>query len=135
MSSQSLAELVAVSSQVAATRSRLEKTGALASLLRRLPPVEISIAVRYLSGDLPQGRIGVGYASVHRAREVPAASEASLTLAEVDGALEGMMAEAIASATGVAASSVRRALMFSGDAGAVAVAASTGGEAALAAFR
>ncbi|GAA1117793.1 ATP-dependent DNA ligase [Kitasatospora arboriphila] len=50
------------------------------------------------------------------------------------GALDGVMAEAVARAAGVPAPAVRRALMFRGSARAVAEAALTGGAAALAAF-
>jgi DNA ligase-1 len=50
------------------------------------------------------------------------------------GALDGVMAEAVAKAAGVPATAVRRALMFRGSARAVAQAALTGGAAALAGF-
>src|SRR6185369_3105272 len=50
------------------------------------------------------------------------------------GALAGTMEEAIADATGIAASEIRRAAMLSGDLGAVASAALTGGREALARF-
>jgi DNA ligase-1 len=137
--------------------------------------------VRYLSGDLPQGRIGLGYAAVFAVTAEPAPA-GTLTLLEVDarlseigtqkgagasgrradllgalmgkatsaeqtflkrlvvgelrqGALEGVMAEAVAQAFGVPPELVRRAAMFSGDLGAVARAAAVGGSAALAEFR
>ena len=51
------------------------------------------------------------------------------------GALAGLMSDAIATAAGVAASEVRRATMLRGDLPAVAAAAMGGGSAALAAFR
>ncbi|AUG75916.1 ATP-dependent DNA ligase [Kitasatospora sp. MMS16-BH015] len=50
------------------------------------------------------------------------------------GALDAVLAEAVAKAAGVPAAAVRRALMFRGSAEAVAVAALTGGAAALAEF-
>ncbi|MEV6208019.1 ATP-dependent DNA ligase [Kitasatospora sp. NPDC051914] len=50
------------------------------------------------------------------------------------GALDGVMAEAVAKAAGVPAAAVRRALMFRGSARAVTEAALTGGASALAAF-
>ena len=50
------------------------------------------------------------------------------------GALEGVMAEAVARATGLPAATIRRAAMLSGDLGTVAIAALTGGAEALAAF-
>jgi hypothetical protein len=53
-----LADIVRTSQQVAETRSRLEKIGILAACLRRLPPAEIEIGLRYLVGGLIQGRIG-----------------------------------------------------------------------------
>ncbi len=51
------------------------------------------------------------------------------------GALEGVMSEAIAKAAKVSLAGVRRALMLSGDLGAVAAAAFSGGEASLASFK
>src|SRR6266581_4028425 len=67
-----LKELVETSVAIGATAARGEKVGRLAGLLRRLEPGE--------------AQIGVGYASV---RDLPApATEASLSLMEVDVALE-----------------------------------------------
>jgi DNA ligase-1 len=177
-----LAELVAVSNRVGSTRARLEKIRLLAELLRKATPDEVAIAVAYLSGALPQRKIGLGYATIHRLAETPAAGAASLALGEVDqqftrmaavkgagsnterqqllgalfaratadeqdflsrlvvgnlrqGALEGIMADAIAQAANVPPASVRRALMFSGDAPSVARAALAEGEAGLSRFR
>jgi len=59
-----LAELLAASERVAATRSRLAKIDALAECLRRLDVSEIALGVAYLSGDTRQGKIGIGYASL-----------------------------------------------------------------------
>ena len=55
-------ELVATSRRVAETRSRLEKIAALAAALRRLAEDEIETGVAYLSGELRQGKIGIGSA-------------------------------------------------------------------------
>jgi DNA ligase-1 len=77
-----LAELVATAQAVGATRSRLAKVAALAELLRTCPPSLAAIVVSYLSGDLPQRQIGVGWASV---RDLPpAAIDPTLTIAEID---------------------------------------------------
>ena len=62
-----LRELVDVSNAVAGARGRLDKIGKLAQLLKRLLPGEIPIAVAYLSGSLPQGRIGIGWSVIRRA--------------------------------------------------------------------
>jgi DNA ligase-1 len=175
-----LAELVRASSQVAGTSSRLAKIGALADFLKRLEPDEIAIALPYLSGDVRQGRLSLGYASLQGAMGAPAASP-SLTLHEVDqafaelkavrgkgaaerrtarvsslfarasaeeqdfllrllvgelrqGALEGVMLEAVASAASLPAAQVRRAAMLAGALAPVAAAALAGGDAALARF-
>src|SRR6266568_2191217 len=82
-----LAELLAASERVAATRSRLAKIDALAECLRRLDTSEIALGVAYLSGDTRQGRIGVGYATLKGARAAAPASAARLTLAHIDEAL------------------------------------------------
>src|SRR6266571_3340415 len=97
-----LAELLAASERVAATRSRLAKIDALAQCLRRLEPSEIALGVAYLSGDTRQG------------------------------ALEGIMLDAIAKAAKLPAARVRSAAMRAGGLLAVAAAALTEGEAGLA---
>ncbi len=177
-----LAHLVGVSERVAATPARLAKVRALAGLLRSLPPHDIETAVLYLSGDTPQGRIGIGFASLKAAAAAPAAGTETVTLAEVEetlasiaasrgsgsaarrdraleslfmratprehrfliqllagelrqGALAGVMLDAIAEASGLPATDVRRAAMFAGNLGRVAAAALTGGAAALGAFQ
>ena len=168
-----LNDLVTTSQRVSETRSRSAKTAALADLLRRLGPEEIDPAVSWLSGNLRQGRIGLGGAAVRDSRTT-AAAEPSLTIGEVDatferiagttgsgstaertrllsgllaraaqaeqeflvrliygelrqGALAGLMAEALAAAAAVPADEVRRALMLAGELPAVARAVLTEG--------
>ena len=166
-----LDEVAEASRAVASTSARLAKINALASVLGRLRSEEVPVAVAYLSGYLPQGSIGVGWASVRGLP--PAAAQPSLQLLDVDsalsriagstgagsqaarrreihdlfagateperaflvglllgelrqGALEGIMVESVARASGVSAAEIRRAVMVSGDLGAVAAAALTG---------
>jgi DNA ligase-1 len=175
-----LTQIVGASRDVAATSSRLAKTERLAECLGHASPEEIAIAVSYLSGELPQGAVGVGWASLRY--PPPAAAEATLELVEVDaavsrvqaisgrgsqgarreelrvlfgraieeeqrfltglflgevrqGALEGVMADAVAKATRTPAADVRRAAMLAGGLPEVAAAAMSGGAAALARFR
>jgi DNA ligase-1 len=165
-----LHDLVQVSSSVAATSGRLEKISKLASLLSRLLPDEVPIAVGFLIGWPRQGKLGVGWAAVSAARETTTAASPSLELRDVDavfdqlptvkgknsgaarakllgelfsratideqnflgnllvgevrqGALEGVLLEAIAKAAEVPAARVRRAAMMAGDLGVVARAA------------
>ena len=175
-----LQEIAETSAAVSETAARLGKVERLAACLRRLEPDEVGIAVAFLSGELRQRQIGVGYASL---RDLPAGAEApSLTLTEVDatfaavgaqagagsqrerrrllaelmaratsveqpflwrlllgdlrqGALEGVMVEAVARAAGVPPAEVRRALMLRGDLGPVAEAALRDGTDGLRAFR
>ncbi len=87
-SSVRLCELVATSKRISETGRRLEKVELLAGLLRKLAPEEIPVAVNYLSGNLRQGKIGVGYASLRGALPASNAAESSLTLLEVDQAFE-----------------------------------------------
>ena len=176
-----LAELLAASERVAATRSRLAKIDALAQCLRRLEPSEIALGVAYLSGDTRQGRIGIGYATLNEARAAKRASSPRLTLAQVDealasisqikgegsaaerqrllaelfaratapeqdflarlllgelrqGALEGIMLDAIAKGANLPPGRVRAAAMRAGGLAAVAKAALTEGEKGLARF-
>jgi DNA ligase-1 len=177
-----LADLVATSDAVAATRSRNAKIAALADLLRALDPDEIAITVGYLVGEPRQGRIGLGWASLAAVRGEQPAVEPSLTVLDLDttidavrnttgagsvgarreilrtlfgratapeadfvgrlligelrqGALAGLMTDAIARAAGVALDAVRRAAMLGGDLCETAFLALTGGEDALAAVR
>ncbi|HEY1625619.1 MAG TPA: ATP-dependent DNA ligase [Streptosporangiaceae bacterium] len=175
-----LASIVTVSEEVAATSGRLAKIAALAAALREAGPDEVPIAVAYLSGDLPQRQIGVGWATLRDATGTFAANP-TLTLPETDaafsaigavagagsvavrralvadlfgrataaeqqfimrllsgelrqGALEGVMTDAVAKAAEVPVTSVRRAAMLRGSLAPVAAAALSGGESALAGF-
>jgi ATP-dependent DNA ligase I len=174
-----LDEVAGTSAAVANSSARLAKVERLAACLRRLEPGEVHPAVAFLSGELRQRQIGVGWAAL---REVPApAATATLTVAEVDaaferigrlagpgsqaerrrllaelfaraiageqrfligllsgelrqGALEGVMVEAIARAAELPAAEVRRALMLRGSLGPVAEAALSSGVPGLRAF-
>jgi len=166
---------------VGGTSSRLAKVAHIANLLRRGAPDPelVAITVSWLSGELRQRQIGVGWASL-RSRP-PAASHPALTVTDVDaafseigavtgkgaqarraellamlfaaateteqtfllrllggelrqGALAGIMADAVAKAAGIPTASVQRAAMLGGDLPAVAAAGLSGGAAALDAF-
>jgi len=153
----------------------------LAASLRALEPGEIAIGVSYLSGEMPQGRFGIGYAVLQEAR-VAAASQPGLSIGDVDrrlgeiaairgagganrrlealqelfalatapeqqflvrlligelrqGALAGIMTDAIAAAAQLPVDQVRRAMMYSKSVGAVAQAALLEGTAGLARFQ
>ncbi|MEZ5247272.1 MAG: ATP-dependent DNA ligase [Acidimicrobiales bacterium] len=82
-----LADLVAATADVAATRARTEKIARLAELLRTATADEIAVVVGLVSGEPHQGRIGVGWATV---RDVPAgtALESTRSVAELDGLLD-----------------------------------------------
>lgn len=161
-----LQSLVSTSAQVASTSGRLAKIKLLADLLKQARPVELETVISYLSGTLPQSKVGVGWASLEGAkgsgvreprleiREVDATFEriaqtsgkgsgtakqdllrelfARATPEEQDflfrlvtgqlrqGALEGIMVEALAQARELPANDVRRAVMLTGSLGAVA---------------
>lgn len=88
-----LDELVNTTQAVASTRSRLAKVDALAGLLNRLEPAEIATAVGLLIARPRQGRVGVGWSGMKAAMGEPAA-EPSLTVAEVDAALDRLLVTA-----------------------------------------
>ena len=162
-----IAELVEASRAVGATASRLAKIRVLAAAIRALDPDEIEIGVQYLSGEIPQGRIGIGPAVLQAAHTATASARPSLSLREVDtrlgevaatrgpgaasrratalrelfalatpaeqqfllrllvgelrqGALAGVMVDAIALAANVPVTEIRRAAMYSKSLGAVA---------------
>jgi ATP-dependent DNA ligase I len=79
-----LDDVAAASETVGATSARGGKIAALADALRLASPEEAAIAVAFLSGELRQRQIGVGWAAL---QELPApAAEPSLGLGEVDAA-------------------------------------------------
>jgi DNA ligase-1 len=102
-----LDELVRTAEAVASTRSRLAKVAALADLLTRLEPGEVATAVGLLVARPRQGRVGVGWRGVAAAKEEPAA-EPALTVADVDTALDRLLA------AGGAGSAADRAATLSG---------------------
>lgn len=162
-----LEDIVTTSKNVSGTSARSDKIRHLAACLRRAEPEAIRTAVALLSGELRQGRIGIGPAMLRAAMPQAAAPTATLTLAEFEaaldrvvrttgagsaidrtrllyellagatgdeqdfllravlgelrqGAVEGLMVEAVAQAAGVPVADVRRAVMVSGDLGVVA---------------
>lgn len=80
-----LIDLAAATAAVSATSSRKTKTAALADVLRRADPTELPVLVAYLTGDLPQRQIGVGWAALKEL--APPADLPSLTVLEVDARL------------------------------------------------
>ena len=120
-----LADLVAATSDVAATRARSEKIARLADLLRSATPDEVAVVVGLVAGDPRQGRIGVGGATV---RDVPAgtSSDSDRTVADLDALLDeiaethgegsqgariGLLADFLSATTAAEADFVRRLLI------------------------
>ncbi|SOD73860.1 DNA ligase-1 [Jatrophihabitans sp. GAS493] len=82
------ASVATASLQLAGEPGRLKKTALLAELLRGLEPTEIEPAVAWLSGELLQGQIGVGWAAL---RTIPAAGdEPVLAIGDVQQALDSI---------------------------------------------
>jgi DNA ligase-1 len=176
-----LADVVAASATVTATRSRLAKVDALAGVLRAAEAAEVRAVTAFAIGQALQGRIGTGYRTVV-GLEIAPAETASLTVAEVDdllgrisrtsgagstarraelltelfgratkaeqdflirllvgelrqGALEGVLLDAVARAAEVPGDAVRRAFMLSGSLPETAATALAGGAEALGKFR
>jgi DNA ligase-1 len=171
------AELAEVSRRVAETTSRNGKVAVLAETLGRLAPDEAPVVVAWLAGQLPQGKLGVGWAMVRGMGEVAPVDGEPWSVLDVDrqlsaiataagpgstterrqrlaglyarasgaerellgrlllgelrqGALEGLLLDAIALATRLPAARVRRAAMLAGSvvlAGAAALADSERG--------
>jgi DNA ligase-1 len=79
-----LVDVASTSLNVGSTSSRLTKVAHIAELLRRAAPDPklVAIIVSWLSGELPQRQIGVGWASL-RSRP-PAATDPALIVTDVD---------------------------------------------------
>jgi len=176
-----LSTLVQIVDRVRATPRKTEKVALLADLLRPARGREAELAALYLTGTLPQGRIGLGWRTLPSAMMDASPEGDRLTLADVDraaeaiagesgagsgerkaqalralfaradaaerrflvellvgelrqGALEGLLLEAIAQASGLPAADVRQAAMYSGHVGEVARAALEEGAAGLGRF-
>jgi DNA ligase-1 len=83
-----LQQLVQTSKDVADTRSRLRKRALLSDCLRAAGPEQVALVVSYLTGNLPQGRIGLGPAILRELRTGTAADTASLSLRNLDAAFD-----------------------------------------------
>lgn len=178
------AEVAATSALVASTGARNAKRDALADLLSTTAAEEIPAVIGFLTGQLRQGRVGVGWRTYVSAVDGAGdpATTAELDVLDVDrafsvladlsgpgstldrrrtlgdllaaatqperdllaaliggelrqGALAGVMVDAVAAAAGVPAAAVRRATMLGGRLDQVAVAALTGGREAVEAVR
>ena len=162
-----LKDLVEVSKKVSVTTRKTEKASLIAECLKRGQEREITLAASYLSGQIPQGSLGIGWAILQKVMSHLDQRPRPLSLPEVDrffeeiaqsrgagsvenkikalrnlfssaredekeflvglilgevrqGALEGLVAEAIARASGLAVERIQQAVMFSGDIGEVA---------------
>jgi DNA ligase-1 len=178
-----LADVAITSAEVGAVSARSAKIGRIAALLTaaaaEADPELVAVVVAWLSGELPQRQIGVGWAALRALP--PAAVDPSLTVSGVhatlteiglvagkgsqgrrsellgelfaasteaeqtflrrllsgelrQGALVGVMADAVAKAADVSAAEVRRAAMLSGELPTVAAAVLADGRAALSVF-
>ncbi|MBP1636907.1 MAG: ligB, partial [Acidobacteria bacterium] len=87
-----LQEVADTSLRVTGTSSRLGKIDILAALLRRLSQPEIPVALAYLTGTLPQGRIGIGHSAITQSRPSRPAPEPALGLLEVHEAFDRLAA-------------------------------------------
>jgi len=96
------ADVVATAAVAAATTKRTAKRDAIADLLRTVDPGDVEIVVGFLLGEVRQGRIGVGWATI-RDLGCPPADSPSLTVAEVHDALD-----ALAATTGAGSQGERR---------------------------
>jgi DNA ligase 1 len=102
-----LVTLVGASQRVSANSARSTKIRELASYLKSLAADEIGIAVHYLSGEIPQGRIGIGYSTLRAAASTPPAETGTLTLTELDHALTALAAVRGSGSTGRRAEALR----------------------------
>ena len=83
-----LSEIVTASSDVAATRSRKQKTERFARVLALLEPSEVRPAVGFLCGELRQGKLGLGYATLRKLRQLAPAGGADVAVLELDEAFQ-----------------------------------------------
>ncbi len=85
--------LVELVGHLRATPRKGEKTALIASLLQQARGREIELAALYLTGALPQGRIGLGWRTLQPVLVSGPATGPFLTLLEVDSTLDRVAAE------------------------------------------
>ncbi|MGW1926559.1 ATP-dependent DNA ligase, partial [Streptomyces massasporeus] len=91
-----LARVAEVSREVAAASARSRKIRLLAELFAEAEAEESPLVIAYLSGRLPQGRIGVGWSVLKEVvpPAVPPAERPGLTLGRVDETMTELAAVA-----------------------------------------
>src|SRR5215212_1426346 len=94
-----LACLVDVVGRVRATAKKTEKVRLLAGLLRQTHHRETDLAALYLTGSMPQGRIGIGWSIIQKAMEEGAPTGEPLRLLDVDETVQRLAAEEGAGST------------------------------------
>ncbi|MFD3727583.1 ATP-dependent DNA ligase [Streptomyces sp. NPDC058671] len=89
-----LARVAEVSREVTAASARSRKIGLLAELFAEAAPEESPLVIAYLSGRLPQGRIGVGWSVLKGVvpPAVPPVERPGLTLGQVDDVMSELAA-------------------------------------------
>jgi len=177
-----LKNLVEISETVSATTKKKEKASLLAHFLREAKEKDIFLLAFYLSGELPQGRLGVGWAMLQEASKESSFHSNPVSLIDLDryfdiiaeekgpgssrkkiqiltevfsrsdekekeflvklimgeirqGALEGLVLEAVARASSLSADRLQRSFMFSGNIGEVARTAMEEGASGLSRFQ
>ena len=103
-----LRSLTAEVEAVRAVSKKSEKTALLADCLNLTQGRETELAALYLSGLLPQGKIGVGWRLIQDAMVEGEAVGHALTLNELDEALESIAADQGAGSTDRRARALRR---------------------------
>ena len=99
-----LKDVADASAEVAASPARNAKVALVAALLERCAQAEAATVAAYLSGTLPQRRVGVGWRGL---TDLPDPSpQASLTIAETDAALS-----LLTTTTGVGSATARKATL------------------------
>ena len=103
-----LAQLVDAVTQVRQTTKKSEKVRLLADALRLATARQIELAACYLSGALPQGRIGIGWSLIQHALTVGESTKEPLTLQELDDVIDRLAEEQGAGSTERRTAELRR---------------------------
>jgi DNA ligase-1 len=88
-----LTRLVDAVNRVRATTKKSEKVRVLAETLRQTSGQETALAALYLSGSLPQGKIGIGWNLIQKSMQQASGIGESLTLLDVDRILGALASE------------------------------------------
>jgi len=110
-----LKQLVEISERISATKKKKEKVSLIARFFREAKGKEISLVAFYLSGELPQGRMGIGWISLQEALKGAPFLPKPLSLVDLDRYFDSIVTESGGGSSGRKVQILRQAFSHTGE--------------------